>query len=254
MLRGSVLAFALVCSSAILLAQSVPTSDPQALGLAARSIAVMMGGAPVTDVTMTGTAVWMGSDSGSITLKAVGPTESRLDLVLSSGSRTEVRDSQTGNPLGKWITDKASGPVVFHNCLSDAAWFFPAFSSLNPGADRTLSYIGEETRDGANVQHLQSRLISVIGDPSSSESGRTDFYLDAETLLPAAIVFNEHPDNNQDIDLQVEIDFSNYQSVQGLMLPMHISRYRQGNLFLDITLSSVAIDTHIPLTLFSITN
>src|SRR6202035_2542274 len=80
------------------LAQTQTTSDPQALAYAAQSIAALTGGTQINDVTLTGSVIWTaGSDteSGTATLQALGATESRLDLMLTGGTRSEVRDSST---------------------------------------------------------------------------------------------------------------------------------------------------------------
>jgi len=39
---------------------------------------------------------------------------------------------------------------------------------------------------------------------------QTDLYLDSTTLLPAAMTFNIHPDDNALLDIPIEIHFSEY--------------------------------------------
>ena len=70
-----------------------------------------------------------------------------------------------------------------------------------------------------------------------------DFYLDTTTLLPLAASFNAHPDNNGNADLLTEIEFSDYQKVNGVLVPMRIRKYVQGSLLLDIVVSNVALNT-----------
>src|SRR5260370_24485796 len=114
-----------------LLAQRPPASDPLAVAYAAKSIAAMTGGTTVNDVTLTGSVTWNGTDTGTATLRALGTGESRMDLALTSGTRTEIRDAQTGVPLGQWLApNNASGNFAYQNCLTDPAWFFPALGSL----------------------------------------------------------------------------------------------------------------------------
>jgi len=91
----------LFCGAAF--AQNPPVSDPKALAFAAQSIAALIGGNAISDVTLTGSVTWNGTDMGTATLRALGTGESRMDLTLSSGTRTEIRDVQTGIPLGQWI-------------------------------------------------------------------------------------------------------------------------------------------------------
>jgi hypothetical protein len=139
------------------LAQKPPVSDPQALALAAQSIAALTSGNAVLDVTLSGNATWIvGSDkeAGSTTLLAKGTGESRVDLNLSGGTRSEVRNDSSGYPQGQFVG--ADGTVqswALHNCWINASWFFPALSILAPISDPAviLTYVGEESRNGAPV-------------------------------------------------------------------------------------------------------
>jgi len=106
MLTRSIAAVLFITSLAF--PQTPPASDPQAPSYAALSIAALTGGTSITDVTLTGTVTWNGSDSGNATLMALGTGESRMDLVLGNGTRTEIRDAQTGTQLGKWVNPDSS--------------------------------------------------------------------------------------------------------------------------------------------------
>lgn len=242
--------------TALLSAQSAPVSGSKAVAFAAQSIAALTGGNAISDVTLTGNVTWNGTDTGTATLKAFGTGESRIDLALSSGTRTEVRDAQTGTAIGQWINpNNASGKFAFHNCQTDAVWFFPAFGSLATGSNVALTYVGQETRNGSPVQHIQSYVYQPnppsVG-PTPLQLSTMDFYLDATTLLPAAVMFSAHPDDDATTNLLIEVDFSNYQNVSGALVPMHIQRYLQGNLLVDVTITSASFNTGLPLSEFSI--
>lgn len=238
------------------LSQNPPASDPQALAYAAQSIATMTEGTAINDVTLTGTAAWNGvnNGNGSATLRALGTGESRLDIALSNGTRTEVRDAQTGYPMGQWFNPgNTSGYVAYQNCWTDAVWFFPALGSLAAAQNLVLSYIGQETRNGESVQHIRSYVYQANPSPGFTQQMSTmDFYLDAATLLPVATLFSAYPDDGTVSTISVEIDFSNYQSLSGVRVPLHIQRYSQGNLLTDITISEATFNTGLPLSLFTI--
>jgi hypothetical protein len=200
---------------------------------------------------------WSGSDTGTATLMALGTGESRMELGLGSGTRSEIRDAQTGTQLGKWINpDNTSGAYTSHNCWTDAVWFFPALGSLATGPNVVLSYVGQETRNGAAVQHIQSYIYQPNWPsgvtPSPQQLSTVDFYLDASSLLPVAVTFNAHPDNDASTNLGVEVDFTDYQSVSGVMVPMHIQRFQQGSLMVDLVLSTASFNTGLSLSNFSI--
>ena len=236
-----------------------PTSDPQAVALASQSIAALTGGTAIGDVTLTGSVTWSGGaapETGTATLLASGTGESRMNLVLPSGTRTEIRDASTGEPQGQWIAESgASGLFASQNCATDAAWFFPALGSLVAGPNVVLIYVGQETRNGAAVQHIQSYVYQANSpgvSPSPQQLSTMDFYLDVTTLLPVAITFNAHPDNNAGTNLPVEVDFSGYQVLNGGMVPTHIQRSLQGNVLVDITVTGAFFNTGLPLSDFAI--
>lgn len=243
---------AIACSAVF--AQTQPPSDPQALSYAAQSIAAMVGSVSISDVTLGGTVTWNGSDTGTAALRALGTRESRTDLSLSNGTRTEIRDAQTGTQQGEWINpNSTSGKFAFQNCQVDAVWFFPVLGSLAAGPKVVLSYIGLETRNGESVEHIQSYVYQPNPvAPSRQLLSTMDFYLDATTLLPAAMTFNAYPDNNTTANLLVEVDFSNYQSLSGVLIPMHIQKYQQGNLMVDVVVTGASFNSGLSLSIFAI--
>jgi hypothetical protein len=234
-----------------------PASDPQAVAYAAQSIAAMTGSTTISDVTLTGTVMWnAGTDTGTATLRALGTGESRMELALTSGARTEIRDAQTGPQLGQWFApNNASGNFASQNCWTDAVWFFPVLGSLATGPNVVLSYIGPEAWNGGSVQHIQSYVYqpNQFGlNPSPQQLSTMDFYLDATTLLPTAVTFNAHPDDNATTNLLVEVDFSNYQTVIGVVVPKHIQKYQQGNLMVDVVVTGASFNTGLPLSIFTV--
>ena len=178
-----------------------------------------------------------------------------MDLALSTGTRTEIRDAQTGVSLGQWMNpNSTSGHYAFQNCWTDAVWFYPALGSLTAGPSVVLSYVGQETRNDATVQHIQSYQYASgqFPGPTPQQLSTMDFYLDASSLLPVAMIFNLHPDNDAATNLVTEVDFSNYQNISGFLVPMRIQKYLQGNLVTDITVSNAAFNTGLSLSLFAI--
>lgn len=239
------------------LAQSPSTSDPQALALAAKSIAALTGGATIGDVTLTGTVTAIaGSDNqtGSVTLLAKGTSESRINLSLGNGTRSDIRNSSSGFPQGAWVDANAvSHLYAGQNCSSDPAWFFPIFSSLvtavsNPSV--VLSYVGQETLNGIAVQHLRSYVVS--NQPLQQQLSTMDFYLNATSLLPMATAFNVYADSNIGTSIPSVVNFATYQAVNGVEVPFHIQRMLNGVVVLDIVVTNATFNTGLPDSLFSL--
>src|SRR5207245_1234877 len=106
-----------------------------------------------------------GSDieMGTGTFLAKGTGESRVNLSLSGGNKSYIRNSSGASPAGAWLgSDGIWHPYALHNCWTDAGWFFPVLSSLSAASPNiTLSYVGLENRAGVSVYHLRSQSSSA---------------------------------------------------------------------------------------------
>ena len=234
-----------------------PASDPLAVSLAQQSVAALAGGVTISDVTLNASVISIfGSDNGSgtATLKAKGITESRVDLNLGGGTRSDVRNTASGSPGGAWEKNGGtSAPYAGHNCWTDAAWFFPALSSLMQTANPNFifKYIGQEQHGGVNTQHI--RIFQVQGGVSLMQHlSAADFYLDPVSSLPVAIAFQVHPDTDAGTDIAAEVRFANYQPVNGIQVPFHIQRMLDGGVVLDVTVTNAIFNTGLADSTFSL--
>jgi hypothetical protein len=256
-MRIKVLAFAASlalisnCSAGIPQSTSSTTSSPQAASLLAQSVKALTGSGAVSDVTLTGTVEWIaGSDdeTGTATLKAVSGAH-RLDMSFRSGTRSEIVSIMNARTSGSWIgQDGISHAIVDHNLMSDAGWFPPfTLGNLISSSNTVLTYVGQETRNGASVIHISASQVSP--DLSTPASGlmqhltEVDIYLDSTTLLPVSYVFNSHPDNNALLDIPTEVRYSNYQNVAGAQIPLHVQQYLNNTLTTDLQFQSASLNT-----------
>jgi len=241
--------------------QSIVQSDSQALLLAQRALNLLSGGTAISDVTLAGTATRIaGSDneSGTVVLKALASGQSRMDLSLPSGTRSELRAvASDGSPAGEWSgPDGTPLPITNHNLWAPSAWFFPALTlQAAASAGYVVSYIGQEASNGAAVQHL-SLFQQADGTPNAVASIRrlsqVDVYLDAATLLPAALTFNLHPDQNSGLDIPVELRFSDYRAVNGAQVPFRVRKFIQNSLVLDLQIQTVSLNSGLSAAAFSL--
>jgi hypothetical protein len=255
-------------------------SDPQAVALVQRSIAVMTAGTSVSDVTLSGTVRRVaGSDdeNGTATLKATEAGDSRLDLVCPSGNRSEIRN-HSGTPLADSVPAGAtlvpnpplqpvggwSGPdgvihgFATHNVITDPTWFLPSFvlSNLNGTGRYQLSYIGQETLNGQSLLHVSAIQPSSDTTPEIAQLdqhlSQIDVYFDPVTLQPILLAFNTHPDSNDLVDIAVQVQFSDYRAVNGVQTAFHIQRYLNGGLVLDFQASNAVLNSGMAPSTFSI--
>jgi hypothetical protein len=245
-----------------LAAQQTATSSPQALLLLQRSAAALSGGQTLTDVTLSGTARRIaGSDdeTGTGIFKALASGAGRMDLSLSSGQRSEVCNLSGTTAGGSWSgPDGISHAVVFHNLLTEPAWFFPAFAIARrlSSAGFVATYVGHEMRNGQVVEHVSVSKTPpaeiTSGAPLVQHLTQVDFFLDSSTFLPSAIAFSIHPDNDALIDIPVEIRFSDYRAVNGAQVPYHVQKLLNNTLILDFQAQTVTFNTGLTVSSFSL--
>jgi hypothetical protein len=238
-------------------ASAAATSDPQALAIVAKAMAALTGGNPVSDASLSATAIRIiGPDyvTGSASMIAKAPEQSRVDYMFGSTTRSEIRDDSGPIPSGSWVDSKgAVTPYTLQNCLSEPVWFFPALSFLSSASNPSLilTYVGRETWNDMPVEHIRAAWLPNAALAPSATAVRLDFsrlstvdmYLDAATLLPDAMAFKAHPDSGADVDIPIEVRYANYQPVSGVLVPMHVQELMNGSLLLDLTVTRAAINT-----------
>jgi hypothetical protein len=239
-------------------------SAPQAATLLQQALAALSGGKSITDVTLSGTVERIaGSDdeSGTVIVKALAGTGSRIDLTLPSGPHSEIRNSSTMPAAGSWSgVDGVSHAISYHNLLTDSGWF-PAFTLAGflSAQNAVISYVGPETHDGQSVIHITAsqQFPTVSGDKANTATlmqklTQTDIYLDATTFLPAIVAFSTHPDNNALLDIPVEIHFSSYQTVNGMQIPFHVQEFFNNSLALDLSFDSAVPNSGLSASAFAV--
>jgi hypothetical protein len=254
MFRLAVAVSLLICAVCAV-GQNPPSSDPVAISLAQKSVAALTGGVAVSDVTLNGNVTSiLGSDSetGTGTFRAKGTGESRADLNVSSGARSDARSLTNGTPTGAWQRNgAASSAYAQHNCLTDAAWFFPALSSLTQTANPNFvfKYVGQEQHNGVNTQHIQ---VFQTGSSQIQSLSTMDFYLDATSSLPLAVASDARADNDVNTRIPNEIRFAQYQTVSGIQVPFHLQRIFNNSLTLDVSVTSASIGTGLSDAVFTL--
>lgn len=252
------LSFLLMANSHILVCQNQPPqSDPQAVVLAQQSIAALTS-TGINDVTLNAnviSSVGLNSERGTATFKAKGNAASRIDLNLSSGTRSDIRNVTSALPEGTWEKNGGtSNAYAFHNCWTDSTWFFPALSSLSQTSNSAFifKYIGQEQHHGVLAQHIEVFQATAQVPDFVQQLSLMEFYLDPLSYLPLAITFNQHPDDDMNSNIPVEITFANYQLQSRVQVPFHFQQSINGAVALDVTITSVVFNSGLPDTLFTV--
>lgn len=227
---------------------SAPTTAAAALSGAAQAFSR---GTPVHSVTLTGTAEWTaGSDheNGNVSFVANADGSYQATLQLGQSSRTET---QTAFSQGQQCTWAGSDGIVHQgpsqNCALSVAWFLPQvalFGNLQPQGVVSMlmrNSVGAQN-SGVDIRQQQSIAPAYLSADMAvlyTHLTALDIYYDPATYLPLSLSYNVHPDADAATDIPVRVQFSNYQAVDGVTVPLLIQRYVNGVLALNITISAV---------------
>ena len=226
-----------------------------ASGVLAQLAAAFAGQRTISQVQITGTASWAAgslNDSGPVTLTASASGGWQMQLALqATGQKTLTQTGVGSSAICQWTgNDGIAHPVALGNCSKPELWFLPALS-LQPSA--LPSYLGIADLGTGTVgfsqntyRHLQSQFffsdLPITLENLVVQQSPTDLGLDPTTLLPAVLAYSLTPDSGGgSTPVQVEIHYSNYQTVNGVQIPFLIQRYVNGCLQLAIAVTSAQI-------------
>jgi len=240
--------FVLSLCAQLLLGQAAVSSNSQLLAIQLQAQSALITATQPTTVVLNGifTSV-QGSltQTGSANLTIGSDGTYLINLPQNTGAISESRTVSNGVPACTW-TDQNS--VVhnssFLNCMPPA-WFFPGLTLLSSSnaslpAWTPSSYFTDSLGNHLQFQYILPALNGAPEDPLLLSP--FDLVLAPGTLLPEYALFTEHPDNpGINADISVQIAYSNYRSISGVMIPFHIQRFVNGSLVLDFAIATASV-------------
>lgn len=245
-------------------------ANDQGAALLQKCLAAVGANPGITDASLTGklTILMPGgtTNTGTIVMAAKGDSQAQITMQTATGTHTEVRSvSSEGIPAE--MRTSPDGTVT-HNPTSSLftphpAWFFPQFVlSAQPASNLSSAFIASETRAGVPVNHIEvwqsesSQSTPSAAAPAIATQHFTqyDVYLDPTTSFPVSMVYWVQPvypnDSStkyfpRDNRVPVEIQFSNYQSVQGVPVAHQITAFLQGRQIYSIQVSSATLNSGV---------
>jgi hypothetical protein len=203
-----------------------------------------MGGSVVPTIQDTHTTVQVtGTDSNgnpvpeSVTIETSGQNVNMQNL--TAGVTVIVNGSQMS------IATNSGTTVMPSLSLGNAGVaHLPIFSALSDWANPQviLHYIGLEQIGGTTVHHIQMQR------PFSPDAGiggydqPLDFYIDAQSFLLLKLLYAQRAPSDLSIAVPLEADYSNYQQIAGIMVPMNLQYVSNGNVASSQVVTSFAVN------------
>jgi hypothetical protein len=233
------------------LAQQTATvnRDAQALVILTKALAVATTQNVVSlpqDSVAQGTISFVNGTSATIKIEHKGFRNLRQDIVFpdhqisyvtKGGQGYSLREGKkTGLPL--WVTQ-------FHY-----PEHIPAISQMADFLlpNMNISYLGQVKVNGLPAYHIMFTIVPTDGTPTDVVAQISEFhvFVDVQTFLVTktqSYVFSPEAIENRS---PAEMYYSDYRSINGLLVPFQISRYISGEKYCDITFNTVT--TNVGLT------
>jgi hypothetical protein len=243
--------FVLLVSTTNIYPQATPIQrDQKALAILAQTI--LSGGGvdlltSIKDLTETGAVTYYFDDqtTGTVTTKSRGLRQFKLEADLSIGKRTVIVNGSGGSLRdengGTWPIDRQSaadiGSMIFP--------YLPLIAAVQDSSTK-ITYGGLVTHNGASVHDIRiERTYTSQQDPTGARGTQEarDIYIDPTSLQVVAIFDQFHSGGAVDNGIPHEILYSNYQSENGIAVPLSISETMRGETRVTIQQSSVTFNT-----------
>lgn len=218
--------------------------DPQAVQILTQALTSAGGPAllnTIQDYTGSGTAnyYWGDGEQGTVVVKGRGIGQYRSDATLAEGTRIFMISNGVGSVTE---TDGVTRQIPQHNTLHLGSLTLPWMYLNSVVADPTVSitYVGLETKQNRQVHHIRTERVVQL-DPNSlvSKLSAEDYFIDATTFLIVSTLDMVHPDRASNIDYPHEMQFANYQTVNGIASPFSIIETVRGNPSFSIQLNQL---------------
>jgi len=227
--------------------------DAKALAVLQASTAAMGKSLPA-DSTAQGTVTTTAgslSESGTVTVLTKGTTQTSEQIQTPHGFALVYSDGQASH-----VADSATATLSSELALSSRSFAFPlvALADVLNNPDSGYAYVGLESVDGAALHHLQfwNSFNSRPKFQPLASLTLTDLWIDSATGLPQRISQIRRAGRGSEPRIQVDVSFSDYRNVSGVLYPFQIQESINGSPWKTLTITSVTFNTGLTDTNFPI--
>jgi outer membrane lipoprotein-sorting protein len=218
------------------------TQDGQAVSVIKAALSGLTGPSAAVPVSLVASGTYTRWPNGTavsfpIQLKVLGTTSVRWDASEPSGSVTTIVNGLSGSVQ----TPSVSRALAIGETFGRGVEIFPALliTKWMGTTGLGMMWVGPEALNGQSVNHT-TVLPPATASPNAIETQpKCEFYTDPQTNRPIRVRVYQHPTDRRAVTL-LDIDFSNYQSVSGMMFPMTVSFSTGGQTIATIQFQSIA--------------
>jgi len=240
--------------------QTLPTStpqaqrDPQALSVVTQALNAAGGQAAlggIQDVAGSGTITyyWAGDQvQGNVTVKGRGVAQFRLDATLPTGIRSIKANNGAGSVSEP---DGTTTPIPFYQAVNMGSSFaFPVGKLLAALQDPStnITYGGLLTRGGSQVYDIRIAGLQApapIASASPTRLPMEEFFIDSTAFHIVSILSRAYAKDGSLRTRPAEIQFSDYRTVKGILVPFSVTNLIDGQCTFTIQLAQVTLNNNL---------
>jgi len=234
--------------------QQTVIRDQQAVALLQGSVRAMGGTVPTDSVVTGNVTIVAGSQTstGTIRILTRGTNQSSEQITLPQSTYSVTYSGG----LADETINSATASVPFERTVTSQSVCFPlpflAAALANP--DESIQYLALETVGQQSLQHLriQNTFASQPDFQQLADFATFDLWLDANTGLPQRISFVRRNGSGATPRIPLDAYFSSYKTTSGVAYPAQINLSLNGTPWTTITISSVAFNTGLTDSNFSV--
>jgi hypothetical protein len=232
-----------------------PQRDPQAVSVLQQSFAAM-GGALPADSVATGTVTLVEGSStpeGTISISTRGIDQSIENITLPNDQRIVVYSRLAAAETRAGKTKVAPLELALSSQTPDFPLPLIAWALTSP--DASTSYVGLEQVNGESFHHIRiwNALASIPTMQSRAEFSIRDIWIDATRFLPRKISYLRREAGGSVPRIPVEVSYTDYQQVSGILYPFQIQKNFNGTPWATIVITGVKLNTGLSDSNFPVT-
>jgi len=231
-------------------AQTAVQRDQQALTILKQTIAAGGGRDLLTsirDLTETGAVTYHGDEevSGNVTVKSRGLHQFRMDADLPSGRRSTVVNAASGSLTQQDGRFRPIGTQIATDLWSVTFPYLQLIAAMQDSSTKII-YGGLTTHNGVSVYQIRlERVYTSQQDTTGVRGAREgrDVYIDPNSSLVVAIFDELYFGGLQSSGAPHEFLYSNYQTENGVAMPLTISEMMHGEAGTTMQFTQVTFNT-----------
>lgn len=224
--------------------QTSPSRATSAISFLTQAVTAAGGSATIAaiqDFTAEGSITHNWADNpeqGQLTIKSRGAGQFRLDSQVSEGTWSYILNNGAAQLT---LPDGSIYPIAYHNALNSGALTWPTARLSAALLDPTVSVIDLGL---VQIGNTQARGIRTIRSGPFAGFTQTDYFLDPTHFIVLRFQDQVHPDNDAINGATLrQLDFSNYQQVNGVLVPFSVAQSVAGQTVWTIQLTSVVFNS-----------